>query len=205
MARARLGRGARTAGARRAAEPLQRTPSGARAAAVSGAANFRISTFGAAATAGEGPASELPRRRARPATRRPARHAGSGGREATARSGRGGPDLRQKRRGRRAPRPPSQAGNSICPEPRGCQRLRAGAGTRCPPAPRARRGRATSPARARAGPSEGLLGDDPSGYLEVHEEDCPGEDALIVVGIRPPISGIAIPIFLSQSTLTGHE
>lgn len=58
-------------------------------------------------------------------------------------------------RGRRAPRPPGQAGNSICPEPRGCQRLRAGAGTRCPPAPRAPPGREASPARLGAGPSEG--------------------------------------------------
>lgn len=87
---------------------------------------------------------------ASPATRRPARRAGSGGREGVDTPRNCPPDaptdgaLRRagaltsgkRARGRGAGRPLSEAGKSVRPEPRSCQRARAGGGPRCPPAPR---------------------------------------------------------------------
>lgn len=120
------------------------------------AGNFRISTFRAEITPGEGPTSEL-RRRAQPRAPGLARRERRARRvltlqdcppdAATDRSLAlpGALTSGRKERGRMTRRPLSEAGNSICPRLRSCQGLWATRGNPLlPPAPPAWRGRKTN-------------------------------------------------------------
>lgn len=148
MARARLaglrGRGARTAGARRAAEPLQRAPSGTRASSVSPARKLPHFHLRRRGRRGGGPSSERRRRRRAqpPGPARRERRAGGCGHAADLPSGcpdrrrapgGGGPDLGQERT-RAEGRATAERGRKV--------RLPRAAKL---PAPAGRRGRAVRP------------------------------------------------------------